>query len=130
EAQKAVKQAQKVLAEARKRERQTLREAKERVAKRRCSAPRLGLRTEPERMSPAPGAAETTTAAPTVWSAPLSVIGSQYRGPEGFFSARLTEAIRDLAEPIAVPGTGLPFLNSGSATRTRTIAMTARMPKT
>ena len=35
EAQKAVKQAQKVLAEARKRERQTLREAKERVAKRR-----------------------------------------------------------------------------------------------
>ena len=35
EAQKAVKQAQKVLAEARKRERQTLREAKERVATRR-----------------------------------------------------------------------------------------------
>lgn len=35
EAQKAVKQAQKVLAEARKRERQVLREAKERVAKRR-----------------------------------------------------------------------------------------------
>src|SRR5699024_5651406 len=77
------------------------------------------------------GTAETATVPRTVLSAPLSAaIGTQYRGPEGFFNARLTEAIRDLAEPIAVPGTGLPFLNSGSATRTRTIAMTARMPKT
>ena len=42
----------------------------------------------------------------------------------------MTEATSDLAEPIAVPGTGLPFLNSGRATSTRMIAMTARMPKT